>query len=88
MIRSNSTTEKLFRNAGVVEGMSILELGCGPGEVSELLSDMVGPDGQVVAVDELNVAIQISASETKCSFHLRRFEWRHSVHGRYGAWNV
>ena len=52
MIRSNSTTEKLFRNAGVVEGMSILELGCGPGEVSELLSDMVGPDGQVVAVDQ------------------------------------
>ena len=52
MKRSNSTTEKLFRNAGLSEGMSVLELGCGPGEVTELLSDMVGPDGQIVAVDQ------------------------------------
>jgi len=52
MIRSNSTTEKLFRNAGLSEGMSVLELGCGPGEVTELLSELVGPAGYVVAVDK------------------------------------
>ena len=42
MKRSNSTTERLFRSAGISEGMTILELGCGPGEVSELLSEIVG----------------------------------------------
>lgn len=51
MKRSNQTTERLFRSAGVSEGMTILELGCGPGEVSELLSDIVGSAGNVLAVD-------------------------------------
>lgn len=51
MSRSNSTTEKLFRAAGISEGMAVLELGCGSGEVSELLSDIVGSNGSVLAVD-------------------------------------
>ena len=51
MKRSNSTTERLFRFAGISEGMTILELGCGPGEVSELLSEIVGSAGSVLAVD-------------------------------------
>ena len=51
MIRSNSTTERLFRAAGISEGMTVLELGCGPGEVSELLSEIVGSNGSVLAVD-------------------------------------
>lgn len=51
MIRRNSTTERLFRAAGILEGMTVLELGCGPGEVSELLSEIVGPAGSVLAVD-------------------------------------
>jgi len=51
VIRSNSTTERLFRAAGISAGMTVLELGCGPGEVSELLSEIVGPAGSVLAVD-------------------------------------
>ncbi len=51
MKRSNSTTERLFRSAGISEGMAVLELGSGPGEVSELLSEIVGSDGSVLAVD-------------------------------------
>ena len=51
MIRSNSTTERLFRAAGISAGVTVLELGCGPGEVSELLSEIVGPTGSVLAVD-------------------------------------
>ncbi|MBE9031361.1 class I SAM-dependent methyltransferase [filamentous cyanobacterium LEGE 11480] len=31
--------------------MTVLELGCGPGEVSALLSEIVGPTGIVLAVD-------------------------------------
>ncbi len=49
--RSNLTTERLFKNAGITEGMQVLELGCGPGEVTEVLSGLTGPSGQVLAVD-------------------------------------
>ena len=31
--------------------MFVLELGCGPGEITELIADMVGPSGNVLAVD-------------------------------------
>ncbi|MBU2952699.1 class I SAM-dependent methyltransferase [Marinobacter sp. F3R08] len=51
MKRSNATTERLFRFAGVSEGMAVLELGSGPGEVSELLSEIVGSAGSVLAID-------------------------------------
>lgn len=51
MIRNNSTTERLFRAAGISVGMTVLELGCGPGEVSALLSEIVGPTGSVLAID-------------------------------------
>ncbi|MEM7118305.1 MAG: methyltransferase domain-containing protein [Chloroflexota bacterium] len=51
MKRSNATTERLFRDAGISEGMVALELGCGPGEVTELVAKIVGPSGTVVAVD-------------------------------------
>ena len=51
MKRSNSTTEKLFRAAGISVGMTVLELGCGPGKISERLSEIVGPTGSVLAID-------------------------------------
>ena len=51
MKRSNATTERLFTGAGIKEGMKVLELGAGQGEVTELLSDVVGPEGMVMALD-------------------------------------
>ena len=51
MKRSNATTERLFRDAGISDGMVALELGCGPGEVTELVAKIVGPSGTVLAVD-------------------------------------
>ncbi|RBP53118.1 methyltransferase domain-containing protein [Arenicella xantha] len=51
MKRDNSTTERLFRAAGLSEGMTVLELGWGPGEVTELLCEIVGSAGSVIAID-------------------------------------
>ena len=51
LARNNATTERLFRDAGISEGMVALELGCGPGEVTELIADIVSPSGAVIAVD-------------------------------------
>jgi SAM-dependent methyltransferase len=36
---------------GVQEGWSCLDLGCGPGGITRLLSKLVGPDGRVVGLD-------------------------------------
>ena len=37
--------------AGIREGMRVLDLGAGPGHVSLLLAEMVGPTGEVVGVE-------------------------------------
>lgn len=44
-------SKRFLVDAGICDGMSVLEIGCGPGEVTELLSQLVGSRGRVVAVD-------------------------------------
>jgi SAM-dependent methyltransferase len=41
----------LLRAAGIRPGMRVLDLGTGLGHVSLLLADLVGPTGEVVAID-------------------------------------
>ena len=43
--------ERLFREAGIGQGMRVLDLGCGMGDVAMLAARLVGPSGRVVAVD-------------------------------------
>ena len=44
-------TENLLRDAGIRPGMKVLDIGCGLGEVSFLVADIVTDTGEVVAVD-------------------------------------
>ncbi len=44
-------TERLFRAAGLVPGMRVLELGSGAGDVSMLAARLVGREGAVVGVE-------------------------------------
>lgn len=44
-------TKKFFEESGITEGMRVLDLGSGAGDVSFLLSELVGPAGQVVGVE-------------------------------------
>jgi SAM-dependent methyltransferase len=44
-------TERLFREAGIAAGHRVLDLGSGVGDVSLLLSRIVGPAGEVVGID-------------------------------------
>jgi ubiquinone/menaquinone biosynthesis C-methylase UbiE len=46
----------LLRLAGITPGMRVLDIGCGAGDVSMLLAELVGPDGAVTGVD-MNPAI-------------------------------
>ena len=44
-------TERVLRAAGITEGMRVLDIGCGVGDVSFLVSELVGSAGSVVSVD-------------------------------------
>jgi ubiquinone/menaquinone biosynthesis C-methylase UbiE len=44
-------TARMFEEAAVRRGMTVLELGAGSGEVAATLSGLVGPQGRVVATD-------------------------------------
>ena len=43
--------DRFFRYTGSLDGLRILEPGCGTGRLTEILSDRVGPQGRVVALD-------------------------------------
>jgi ubiquinone/menaquinone biosynthesis C-methylase UbiE len=44
-------TERVLKAAGIGPGMHILDIGCGVGDVSFQVSELVGPDGSVVGID-------------------------------------
>lgn len=44
-------TIRLFADAGIVPGMRVLDIGCGSGNVSLLLAQLVGETGYVTGVD-------------------------------------
>lgn len=41
-----------WRRAGLMPGMTVLDIGCGPGHASFDLAQLVGPEGRVIAVDQ------------------------------------
>ena len=44
-------TERLLWDAGIGPGMRVLDAGCGTGDVTVLVADLVGPSGEIVGVD-------------------------------------
>jgi ubiquinone/menaquinone biosynthesis C-methylase UbiE len=44
-------TEQLLLRAGLKSGMSVLDFGCGVGDVSMIAARLVGPGGQVMGLD-------------------------------------
>lgn len=46
-----STTERLLRSAGIQQGMRVLDVGCGAGDVSMLAGQLVGASGSVTGID-------------------------------------
>jgi SAM-dependent methyltransferase len=44
-------TEHALRSAGLRPGMRVLDVGCGPGDVSFIAARLVGPQGSVLGVD-------------------------------------
>jgi ubiquinone/menaquinone biosynthesis C-methylase UbiE len=53
-------TERMLRRAGIGAGMHVLDIGCGAGDVSFLVSALVGPEGSVTGVDVDGGAIAVA----------------------------
>ena len=57
-------TTRLLIDAGIEKGMRILDAGCGSGDVSFLLCDLVGTDAEVIGVDHDADSIAIARQRT------------------------
>jgi ubiquinone/menaquinone biosynthesis C-methylase UbiE len=51
-------TQRFFREAGVLPGMRVLDVGSGVGDVAFLAADLVGDTGEVVGVDRVPEALE------------------------------
>jgi ubiquinone/menaquinone biosynthesis C-methylase UbiE len=50
-------TRRFFRDAGIVKGMRVLDIGSGAGNVAFLAAEMVGPSGEVVGTDKSPIPV-------------------------------
>jgi SAM-dependent methyltransferase len=61
--------DALLRSAGIGPGLRVLDAGCGAGDVSFLVAELVGPEGQVVGVDR-SAAVLATAHSRLAALHL------------------
>ena len=79
-------TERMLRRAGIGAGMHVLDIGCGAGDVSFLVSALVGPEGSVTGVDldgdAIGVAERRRAAQQIANVSFRQADARHLESGR------
>ena len=56
----NDLTEQALRLAGLQPGMRVLDVGCGPGDVSLVAAGLVGPTGSVLGVDAAADIVEVA----------------------------
>lgn len=56
-------TRRFFHDAGIGPGKRVLDVGCGAGDTSVLIADMVGESGEVVGVDRAPAAIDAARAK-------------------------
>jgi ubiquinone/menaquinone biosynthesis C-methylase UbiE len=63
----NPLSRHLFIDAGIGRGMSVLDLGCGAGDVSFLLGELVGQEGHVLGIDRNPQILEIARKRLEAS---------------------
>lgn len=59
---ANAPSARFFAEIGIASGTRVLDVGCGNGDLSRLVARMVGPDGEVVAIDRSPEAMAMGRS--------------------------
>jgi len=67
-------TERMLIDAGIGPGMSVLDVGCGSGDVSLLLAKLVGNEGHVTGIDRDGPSLEI-ARERVSKLRLRNINF-------------
>lgn len=57
-------SERLLRSAGLARAMRVLDLGTGTGDVAMLAAEIVGPMGEVVAIDRSEDVLALAAKRS------------------------
>ena len=65
----NPLTDSFLRRAGISAGMSVLELGCGIGEVSLIAARLVGPHGRLHGIDLDPAALETARTRISSAGH-------------------
>jgi len=68
-------TQRFFREAGIIPGMRVLDVGTGAGDVAFLAAEIVGDKGEVVGVDRVQTALE-AARERASARSLRNVFFR------------
>jgi cyclopropane fatty-acyl-phospholipid synthase-like methyltransferase len=58
-------TRHLLQQAGIDVGMRVLDVGCGSGDVTFLVSDLVGPEGEVIGADRSARAVEWASARAR-----------------------
>ena len=68
------STQRLCKRAGITEGMRVLEIGSGAGDVALMIAELVGPTGQIVGVD-VNTKILDTARQRATNSGMQNVEF-------------
>lgn len=60
-------TRRLCEDAGITAGMKVLEVGCGAGDVTLLLAEMVCPGGTIVGIDSNQALLEIASERVQAA---------------------
>lgn len=65
MHQLSEITAQLLQRTQIAPGMRVLDIGCGNGELSRAVAELVGPEGSVVGLDGSPTAIEAARSATQ-----------------------
>jgi len=74
---SRPITERLLMRLNIGPGARVLDLGCGAGDVSMLVAELVGPTGRVIGIDQ-NAEVLAIATERASKADLSHIVFEHA----------
>lgn len=63
----NPFTRQMLEDAGLTSGMQVLDVGCGPGDVSLIAAELVGETGSVLGVDANADVLQLARARAQAA---------------------